>query len=441
MNQDFMVKKKILPLVLSMSYPTVLSMLVNSLYNIVDSYFVAKINENAMTALALVYPLQNVENSVAVGFGIGINAAAAFFLGAGDKRRANNAVSQGIVLGGVHGLLLMIVCIAVMPMFLRLFTNDSEVIQYGIIYSNVVFSFAIIQNIAITFEKIFQAVGKMKVSMISLIIGCITNIVLDPIFIFGIGPVPAMGVRGAAIATGIGQAITCLVYIIAFVGFEQPVSLKVHKELFTDNVYKRLYAVGIPAALNMGLPSLLITVLNGILAEFSQVYVLILGIYYKLQTFIYLTANGVIQGIRPIISFNYGAGRRDRVLGITKTSLVLCAGIMAFGTVLCLAIPNILMGMFSNTPETIAEGAMALKIISAGFVVSAVSVVISGVYEALGDGIPSLIISVIRYIVIAGIAFFISRFMGAVGVWNSFWITEVIAAVVSVAMFARRLQK
>ncbi len=441
MNQDFMVKKKILPLVLSMSYPMVLSMLVNSLYNIVDSYFVAKISENAMTALALVYPLQNVEHSVAVGFGIGINAAAAFFLGAGQRKRADNAVSQGIILGGVHGLILTVVCIAVMPSFLRLFTSDSEVIQYGIIYSNVVFGFSIVQNIAITFEKIFQAVGKMKVSMVSMLIGCITNIILDPIFIFGIGPVPAMGVKGAAIATGIGQAVTCLVYLIVFIGFKQPVSFKVHRTLFKDDVYKRLYAVGIPATLNMGLPSLLITMLNGILAEFSQVYVLILGIYYKLQTFIYLTANGVIQGIRPIISFNYGAGRRDRVLGITKTSLMLCAGIMAFGTVLCLAIPNVLMGMFSQTPETIAEGAAALRIISAGFIVSAVSVVISGVYEALGEGIPSLVISIIRYIVIAGIAYLISRFAGAAGVWNAFWITEVIAAAVSAAMFARRLQK
>ncbi len=195
--------------------------------------------------------------------------------------------------------------------------------------------------------------------------------------------------------------------------------------------------VGIPAALNIGLPSLLITALNGILAEISQVYVLILGIYYKLQTFIYLTANGIVQGIRPLVGFNYGAGRGDRVKGILKVSLLLGVGIMAFGTAVCMVFPDRLMGMFSENPVTILEGAKALRIISCGFVVSAVSVMLSGAFEGLGKGGPSLVISLIRYLVIIPIAFVLRGFFGAEGVWIGFAVTEVMAAVVSALMLRR----
>ena len=213
-----------------------------------------------------------------------------------------------------------------------------------------------------------------------------------------------------------------------------PVKFSVRKDVIRGDAFKRIYRVGIPAALNIGLPSLLITSLNGMLAELSQVYVLILGIYYKLQTFIYLTANGIVQGIRPLVGFNYGAGRRDRVKSILQVSLVLGMGIMALGTGLCMTVPKRLMGMFSESSLTITEGAKALRIISCGFVVSAVSVMISGTFEGMGKGLPSLVISLIRYILIIPIAFVLCGFFGAAGVWSGFVVTEVIGAVVSVIM-------
>lgn len=437
MDQNYMKERPVFPLVLAMSFPMVLSMLVNALYNIVDSYFVAKISGHAMTALSLVFPIQNLVVAVGVGFGIGINAAAAFYLGAGDRKKADSVISQGIVLNGLHGIGLTVVCTAIMPGFLGLFTEDPLVIGEGIAYSGIVFLFAAVQTVGVSFEKIFQSVGRMRVSMGCMLLGCIVNIVLDPILIFGAGPMEGMGVRGAAIATGIGQAASLGAYVAIFLAKPLPVRLRLTKDGLKGDSYKRIYMVGIPAALNIGLPSLLITALNGILAEISQVYVLILGIYYKLQTFIYLTANGIVQGIRPLVGFNYGAGRGDRVKGILKVSLLLGVGIMAFGTAVCMVFPDRLMGMFSENPVTILEGAKALRIISCGFVVSAVSVMLSGAFEGLGKGGPSLVISLIRYLVIIPIAFALRGFFGAEGVWIGFVVTEVMAAVVSALMLRR----
>lgn len=437
MNQTFMKEKKIFPLVLTMSLPMIISMLVNSLYNIVDSYFVAKISESSMTALSLVFPLQNLVNAVGVGFGVGINAVVAYFLGAQDRESADKAVTQGLVLNTVHGIILSVGCMAVVPSFLKLFTSDSEIIGYGLDYSYIVFLFSTVITVEVSFEKIFQAVGKMKVSMIGMLSGCVANIILDPILIFGLGFIPAMGIKGAALATGIGQLVTLVYYLIIFSKGGIPVRFKPERRMMGGKLYKRLYGVGAPATLNIALPSLLITSLNGILSEFSPVYVLILGIYYKLQTFIYLTANGIVQGIRPLVGYNYGAGRGDRVQSIHRVALGLGALIMLVGTVLCLVFPKQLIGLFTTSGQTVALGGQALRIISCGFIVSAVSVMASGTFEGLGKGVPSLVISLIRYIIIIPIAFVLSRFLDAVGVWHAFWVTEVIAAGVSCVLMRR----
>ena len=194
----------------------------------------------------------------------------------------------------------------------------------------------------------------------------------------------------------------------------------------------KLYSIGIPATLNIALPSLLISALNAILAAYSEVYILVLGIYYKLQTFIYLPANGIVQGMRPLIGYNYGAGENKRVSQIYKIVLCMSGIIMVLGTVICLLIPGQLMGLFTHTEATIQTGKTALRIIGAGFIVSAVSVTSSGALEGLGKGIPSLLISLCRYVVvIIPTAFLLSSIFGAVGVWNAFWITEVISAVIS----------
>ena len=202
-----------------------------------------------------------------------------------------------------------------------------------------------------------------------------------------------------------------------------------------EKICRKLYLLGIPASLNMALPSFMIMFLNMILSAFAEVYVLILGIYYKLQTFLYFTINGIVQGIRPLVSYNLGAERNDRVIGIFKVTLLLSFIVMVIGTILCLVCPVQLMGIFTNTPQTAEQGAIALRIISAGFIVSAVSVVISGTFEGLGKGMPSLVISLLRYIAILPIAFLMSYLFQAIGVWNSFWVTELISAFVSCVLF------
>lgn len=442
MDQTFMKEKPIMPLVISMALPMTISMLVNALYNIVDSYFVAKISEDSMTALSLVYPMQNLITAVTVGIAIGVNAIIAFYLGAKKSEAANQAASMGMLFNIIHGILLNIGCIAVMPAFLRIFTKDSNILKMGLDYSNIVFMFTIPISISISFEKIFQSVGNMKVSMICMILGCVTNIILDPLFIFGIGFIPELGIKGAAIATCIGQLVTLSGYIIAY--FVRPIPAKIRIEYmkFDSTLCKKMYAIGIPATLNLALPSIQVSALNGILSAYSAGYVLVLGSYYKLQTFLYLTVNGVVQGMRPLIGYNYGAGEKKRVRDIFKSALILIVGVMVIGTILCLIIPDKLIGLFTNKTNTIEIGKIALRIISLGFIVSSVPVAVSGALEGLGKGKESLVISILRYIVIMiPLAFFISRIVGATGVWHAFWITEVFMAVISGVICKKQILK
>ena len=273
MNETFMKEKPVFPLLLGMGMPMVLSMLVNSLYNIVDSYFVARISENAMEALSLVFPIQNFINAMAIGFGVGINALIATARGAGKENEARRAATQGVVLSVIHGILLAVICIVIMPGFLGMFTGDQEVIRYGVRYASVAFLFSPIIMAGLAFEKIFQAVGRMKVSMIALLGGCITNIILDPILIFGLAFFPKMGISGAAIATGVGQLISLMVYLAFYFKGPVPVKLEARYKIPGGNTMKKLYGIGIPAILNLALPSVMIFVLNGLLAPYSRSYV------------------------------------------------------------------------------------------------------------------------------------------------------------------------
>ena len=438
MNDTFMKERPVLPLLLSMALPNVISMLVNSLYNIVDSLFVAQISEDAMTALSLVYPIQNFANAIAIGFGIGINAMIALYLGAGDRKKAEIAATHGMVLSLLHGVVITVVSIAIMPGFLRRFTTDESLVASGITYSTIVFLFLVVNMVSLAFEKIFQAVGRMKVSMVALITGCVCNILLDPVLIFGLGPVPAMGIAGAALATGIGQVLSVVVYLVVYLRTELPVRLRrscLRPDAALDG---RLYAIGIPAILNLALPSLLVTFLNGLLAAFSQSYVVVLGIYYKLQTFLYLPANGFVQGMRPLIGYNYGAREHARVKKLFQLTLLMSAAIMAAGTVICQVASGQLMGLFTQNPETIAAGQTALRIISIGFVISAVSTTASGALEGLGKGAESLVIALCRYVVfIMPLAALLCNWLGADGAWHAFWLTEVLAAVVSGIVYRR----
>ena len=432
MNQKFMKEKPVMPLVISMALPMTFSMLVNALYNIIDSYFVARISEDAMTALSLVFPLQNLVNAVVIGFAIGINATIAYFLGAEKHNTADKTASLGTLFNMIHGFVLAVVCIAITAPFLAMFTDKRSIIEMGTEYAKIVFIFAVPNAAGLCFEKIFQSVGRMKTSMLCMLVGCVSNIILDPLMIFGIGIFPEMGIRGAALATGIGQIISLVCYLMFYILNPIPVKVRL-KDMTPDAALSRkMYSIGVPATLSLALPSIQVSALNAILAVYSASYVLVLGAYFKLQTFLYLTGNGVVQGMRPLVGYNYGAGEKKRVKDIFRSALILIAGVMVIGTILCLAVPQTLIGLFTSNPETILYGKEALRLISIGFIASSVSVTVSGALEGLGKGKESLVISVLRYIiVILLLAFILSKIFGAAGVWHAFWVTEVIVAVIS----------
>lgn len=441
MNQRNMREKSIMSLLVSMGVPMTISMIANSLYNIVDSIFVSMISQNAMTALSLLFPLQNVMFSVAVGFGVGINAVCARQLGAGNGVLADETASAGIWLSILHGAIVTAVCLLVSRPFLLLYRPGAEILRDGMAYARVVFLFSIIVNLQITWQKIFQAAGWMTSSMTAMLIGAGCNILLDPLMIFGIGVFPRMGISGAGLATGISQTISLIFYLLLYKRGGFPIHVHLRKAHFPGAQVKGMYAVGAAATMNMLLPSFLITCLNAILAPFSAVYVFVLGIYYKLQNFLYMASNGLVQGMRPLMAYNYGAREKQRVWTIYKDALKMTLWIMAAGTILCLCIPRQLTALFSAGPEALRIGTGALRIICIGFLPSAVSVVASGCLEALGRGIESFVISFLRYTaVILPCAAVLSRIIGPSGVWHAFWIAEAVTAAVSWILFRRVYQ-
>lgn len=441
-KQDFMKTKPIFPLLVSMAVPMMLSMLIQSLYNIVDSIFVAKLGTTALTAVSLVYPLQNIVVSVAVGTGVGISSAIALNLGRGDQLQADKAASIGMLLTGIHCVLFILLGLLVTKPFLRLFTHDPETLAWACQYSYIVLCFSSGSLLQISLEKIFQATGAMITTMIALAAGCIVNIILDPIFIFGLFGFPKLGVAGAAAATVIGQFSSLVIYLVICARKNIGVTVSRRYMSLDKTMMRQIYSVGIPSSIMMGLPSILVSVLNSMLIHFSEVYVAVLGIYLKLQTFIYMPANGIIQGMRPIIGYNYGAGKKSRVLGTIHWSMGLTAAIMAVGTIAALGFPVQILALFNADNLLMASGIKALRIISLGFLVSTVSIVYCGIFEALGRGKESLTVSLLRqFIIIIVLGKILSGILGVTGIWITFPIAEAVAAVAAWILYRKLIKR
>ena len=428
-DNSFMKRKPVFSLLISMSVPMMLSMLIQSLYNIVDSIYVSRLGTDALTAVSLAYPLQNAIVSVAVGIGVGISTAISIHLGAGDQEKADRSATLGIALTVFHCVLFVLAGIFITRPFLSLFTDDPAILEDACDYTYIVLCLSFGALLQIAFEKIFQSIGQMKITMYLLIVGCVINIVLDPILIFGLLGCPALGVSGAAIATVIGQICAFLLYIAVYMRKSYAVHIRLKHLKFDRSIIRQIYGVGIPSSIMMLLPSVLISILNSILTALSDVYVAVLGVYFKLQTFIYMPANGIVQGMRPIIGYNYGAGENERVRSTIRYSLGCAAMLMLAGTLLSLLIPEQIFTLFDADAELMSAGVTALRIICIGFLVSSIGVIYSGTFEALGNGRNSLIISLLRqFAVTVPLAFFLSRVWGAAGVWAAFPAGEVIAA-------------
>lgn len=429
------------PLLLSMALPAMVSMLINALYNIVDSIFVARYATDALTATSLVFPLQQLVIAVAVGTGIGVNSLIARRLGERRAEDANHAAEHGLMLSIVSGVVFIIIGLFCSKAFLQLFNPDEAVLTAAVQYSRIAVGGSIFVMISIMCEKIQQSTGDMLIPMCQGVIGAIVNVILDPLLIFGIGPFPEWGIKGAAIATIIGQIVGMFVGLWGV--FVHQKTLNLTLKTFTDGQFKwkkhtvlDIYRVGLPGIIMQSVASVMVAGMNMILIGFSNIAVSVLGVYFKLQTFIFMPVFGLSQGALPIIGYNYGAKNKKRMLSAYKIALVGAVAIMGIGLVLFQTIPDTMIRLFNDDPEMLAVGIPALRTISLSFVGAAFGIINSTLFQAVGRGVASLIVSVCRQLVIIlPAAWILGNFYGLSQVWYSFPIAEVAAVIISYLFF------
>ena len=428
--------KPVFPLLMSMAFPPMLSMLIQSMYNIVDSMFVARFSQNALTAVSLAFPLQNLVLAVAVGAGVGVNSYISRKLGARDRDAANAAVTHGFLLSFAHAIFCVLFVLVAIKPFFRMFTDSPEIISLACDYSYIVVLGAFAQLFHIMVEKLLQSTGRMLAPMLLQTIGAIANIILDPILIFGLLGAPRMGVRGAAIATLMGQILSMTLSLLVFFLRDQDLRMDLKKFRPDLRAVAQIYAVGVPTMLMNALGSLLVTLLNSILIRFSELAVSVFGVYFKLQTFVFMPVSGLTQGALPIMGYNYGAQNRRRLLSTLRCAALVAVGIMAAGNLLFVLIPDKLLLLFNASPEMLEIGVSALRIISCSYIFAAVGLIFSTMFQAVGKGSYSLTVFLMRQlIVVVPLAFLLSRTLGLNGIWLSFPIAEAAGAIAAVLFF------
>lgn len=428
----------VLKLIITMSLPAMFSMLVQGMYNIVDSMFVARVGNDAFTAISLALPIQMLMIAFSVGTGIGLNSLISRRLGAGKQEDADNAATHGIFLGLVTGLTFAIIGLIAIKPFFGMFTSDEAIYTMGCQYGFVVTFFSMGSFLEVYTEKIIQSTGNMLYPMVMQLIGAITNLILDPIMIFGLFGFPKLGVRGAAIATVTGQIIAMIfgLYIL----FNRNHGVNIHFKNFRPklDIIKEIYKVGFPSIVMQSISSFLITALNGILINFSASAVNVLGIYYKVQSFIFMPLFGLCQGLMPIMGYNFGARNKKRLLDALKYGLTIAIAIMSLGTAVFMIFPSQLLAIFNANEEVLALGIPALRIVSLCFIGASVGIILSNTYQSVGNGLYSLIVSILRQaVIILPFAFIMSKFWGVTAVWMSFPVSEYIATSVSIVLMVR----
>lgn len=434
--------KPVLPLLLRMAVPPMISMFTTSMYNIVDSMYVSAMGQKALTAVSLVFPLQNTILSVAVGVGVGMNSLIARAIGARKQEEADTVAGQAMLAVLLHYIGFILIGLFLARPYLSMFTKDPQVLSMGVSYAKIVLGLSFGTLIYLIYEKIFQAEGIMYVPMMCQLVGAAINIVLDPILIFGKFGFPEMGVAGAAVATVIGQVVSLILIILLYMQGKSEVKIRRECMRFNGRVMKNIYTIAIPSALVMCMPSILVSVLNGILTGVSEAAVAAFGLYYKLQTFVYQPSSGLVQALRPVVAYNYGAKNYKRMNDTVKTGMLVVAVIMAVGTALALAAPETILSFFHAEGDLMEIGTSCLTIISAGFIVSSVGVIFAGTFEALGKGHYSLTISLLRQMtVIPLLAPLMLRLAGLPGIWLTFPLAEAVAALVGFGLYRNILKR
>lgn len=419
-------------LLIQMALPMMISMLVQALYNIVDSIFVGYISENALTAVSLAFPIQNLMIAVATGTGVGINALLSMRLGQKNQNAVNDTAMNGLFLSLCSTLIFIVLGFTIPEVYFKSQTTDLEIIDYGIKYLRVclIGSFGLFTGI--TFERLLQATGQTVNSMIAQLAGAITNIALDPIMIFGLLGCPALGITGAALATVVGQFVTF--FVSAYLNFKKNKEIVFNFKTFkpSKSVIAEIYRVGIPSILLASIGSVMTYLMNLILGAFTMTAVAVFGVYFKLNSFIFMPVFGMNNALVPIIAYNYGARNRKRITGTLKRGVIIILCIMTFGTVLFELFPEFLLGLFNASPEMLEIGIPALRIIAIHFPVAAICIIFMSCFQALGMGITSMIVSFVRQLVVLlPVAYLLSLTGVLSSVWWCFPIAEFSALILS----------
>lgn len=426
-------------LLFTMSLPIILSMLVQALYNIVDSMFVARLNENALTAVSLTFPIQNLIIAVASGTGVGINSLLSRNLGEKNYEAADRAASNGLFLGFMSSLAFAVLGGLCSGVFFHIQTTDLQIVRYGTQYMRIITICSIGIFLQVTCERLLQATGKTFYAMITQGTGAIINIILDPILIFGLFGFPRLEVAGAAVATIIGQMIAAAMALLFNITKNK--DIHIHLKGFRPNrtVILNIYTVGIPSIIMMSIGSVMTFGMNKILLMFSSTAAAVFGVYFKLQSFIFMPIFGLNNGMIPIIAFNYGARQKKRILHTIWLSICTAVTIMLFGLVLFQCFPDVMLRMFDASDRMLEIGIPALRIISLSFIFAGFCIVSGSVFQALGNGMYSLIVSVARQLcVILPVAYLFARLFGLNQVWWAIPIAELVSVVLS-AWFLRRI--
>ncbi|MFU0831661.1 MAG: Staphylococcal virulence regulator protein A [Oscillospiraceae bacterium] len=425
----------VFPLIVSMSIPAILSMMVQAFYNIVDSYFVSQISENALTAVSLVFPIQILLIGVAVGTAIGLNSLIARRLGENRREEADQAATHGLLLGLMNGLLFLVIGIFFSKLFLQSFTTDAEIVEMGSVYMSIVCVYSFGVCIEINIEKILQATGNMLFPMIFQLIGAISNMLLDPVFIFGMFGMPAMGVKGAAIATVTAQIISMCVALLVLLLREHEVRIEFHSFRFNWHIVRNIYAVGLPAIIMQSTGSAMVVGMNAILISFTETAVAVFGVYFKLQSFVFMPVFGLTQGLMPVIGYNFGAKKTDRLLSAVKIGCIIALAIMGIGMAGFWLFTDKLLMIFNASNRMLQIGVPALRTISLCFLPAAFGIVFSTTFQAVGDGVKSLIISLLRQLVVLLPTAYLLSKIGLDAVWFAFPIAEIVSLTASFVFF------
>ena len=425
-------------LLVSMSLPIMISMLVQALYNIVDSIFVSRINENALTAVSLAFPLQTLMIALGAGTGVGINALLSKSLGEKDFEKANKSAANGVFLAAVNYVIFLLVGIFVTGPFYLSQTKDAQILEYGKQYMTIVCCCSFGVYTQFVFERLLQSTGKTFYTMITQGVGAIINIILDPIFIFGYFGIPRMGVAGAAIATVIGQIIAG---IIAFIINEKKnTEIRLQFRGFRPDltIIKQIYQVGIPSIIMQAIGSVMTYGMNKILLGFTNTAAAVFGAYFKLQSFIFMPVFGLNNGMVPIVAYNYGAGKKDRLIKTVKLSILYAVALMFIGFAVFQIFPAQLLLLFDASDTMLSIGIPALRIISCSFLLAGFCIICGTMFQALGNGVYSMIVSIARQLVVLlPVAYLLSLTGNVTYVWLAFPIAELVSLGVSVFFLVR----